>query len=129
MKIQSGMTRTVIIIYKWALKFPVMNHGWQYFLCGLLGNMQEQWLSKITRFSRDSNKLCHVLFRVPLGFLIVMRKANILTEEEFARWKNNNYDTFVKYERGSLPVEAKPSSFGWLDGKVVAIDYGCTAEV
>jgi hypothetical protein len=117
----------VIIVKKWALKVPTINSGWQYFLCGLLANMQEQWLSKITRSGPDAHKLCHVVFRIPLGFLIVMRKAAKLTDEEFAAWRDN-YDTFIRYENGFLPIEPKRSSFGWLDGRVGAVDYGCTAQ-
>ena len=127
MVIRVGTTRTVILVHQWAMKFPVVNHGWAHFLCGLLANMQERWISKITRFGPDSHKLSHVLLRVPLGLLIVMRRADALSSVEFACWRDN-YNNFVEYERGLLPIEAKACSFGWLDGKVVGIDYGCTAE-
>ena len=50
-----------------------------------------------------------------------MKRVRVLTEDEFA-----NLDLEKWVERGdyTVPAEIKHDSFGWLDGKLVAIDYG-----
>jgi hypothetical protein len=123
---QRGTTRIVVLTKQWAFKFPMIGRGWQYFLCGLLANMQERHYSRA--IGRDLYKLCRVVFRIPFGFMVVMRNARPLSAQEFAVWEHN-YNSFVKCDAGYLPDERKASSFGWIEGRVVAIDYGCTAEV
>lgn len=83
---------------------------------GLLGNMQEVQFSKL-----NSTKICPVMFNLPLGFFLIARKAEPLTREEFfnldvLKWKIEN--NFI------VPVENKFDSFGKIDGKIVAVDYG-----
>ena len=110
-----GSTRVVFLVGRWAVKIPSWTE-WRLFLLGLLANMQE------TRLSRCCwPELCPVLFALPGGFLIIMRRARELTDGEFLAL---DHEGFI--ERGGyvIPVEAKSSSFGWLDGKIVAIDYG-----
>lgn len=113
-----GISRTVFLVGPWAFKFPTARYGWAKFLAGLLANMQE------TTFSRARwPELCPVLASVPGGFLVVMPRVRVMTDEEFERF---DYLGFVWTPDGDrqVPVEAKSDSFGWLDGRVVAIDYG-----
>ncbi len=51
---------------------------------------------------------------------MVMRRVRVMTEEEFEAvdlqaWASGQY---------VIPCELKSDSFGWLDGRIVAIDYG-----
>lgn len=115
---RGGISRTVILVGPWAFKFPTLRYGWAKFLAGLLANMQE------TAFSKPGwPELCPVKLSVPGGFLVVMPRVRVMTDEEFDRF---DYVGFVWPPHGDyqLPVEAKSDSFGWLDGKPVAIDYG-----
>lgn len=116
-KISHGTTRTVVLLWRWALKFP-STVEWRLFLQGLLANMQE------TKFSEmKMPELCPVLWSLPGGFLVVMPRVKILSREEF---DETDLETFVKNEGGScvLPAEIKMDSFGWLNGCLVAVDYG-----
>ncbi len=73
-------------------------------------------------FSRTGwPELCPVLFSLPGGWLVVMSRARPLTCYEF-----NAFDTreFIERSDGVIPVEQKQDSFGWLDGRIVAVDYG-----
>lgn len=83
----------------------------------LLANMQER------DFGTTSwPELCPVLFSLPGGWLVVMRRAKPLT---LAEWHAFDGEAFICCSRDAiLPVENKPDSFGWLDGRIVAIDYG-----
>lgn len=113
----TGATRFVVLTTHYAFKFPRL---WPYrnFLQGLLANMQEAnfWTMQDERF-------CPVLFSVWGGWLTVMPRARMMTDEE---WETFNVDEFCDYPGSMIvvPAEDKQSSFGYLDGRIVAIDYG-----
>ena len=113
---RKGVTRTVLLIGRYAFKFPKMRYGWRLFLLGLLGNMQEVVFSK-TRWP----ELCPIVFAIPGGWLVVMRRARILTPAEFAEL---DLEVWASGNGGSIPYEKKADSFGWLDGRIVVVDYG-----
>lgn len=108
---RTGRNRWVILVGRYAIKLP-SPRSWQDFLFGLLNNLHE---------ARDG-KLpgrCPVVARLPLGFAVVMRRAIPLSEQEFA--------AFGAYEfcrEHGISAEHKPDSFGKLNGRIVALDYG-----
>lgn len=107
MKVIRSSTRTVLLAGSWAFKIPSFR-SWDGFLRGLLANMQEAEFS-LTEWP----ELCPVSFSIPLGLLVVMPYCRPLSEEEWP-------------DRGEymVPVEMKPDSFGILEGRIVAVDYG-----
>ena len=113
--LKAGVTRRVLLVGNLAIKFPRW-YSWKNFLLGLLANMQE------VKFSATGwPELCPVIFSLPGGFMVVMRRATEMTDDEFmAR------DMAYWIDRGNyvVPAEIKADSFGWLDGRLVAIDYG-----
>ena len=66
-------------------------------------------------------EFCPVLFHLLFGILVIMPRVRVMTDDEFDCF---NYPEFIHQNDYYVPVEAKADSFGWLDGKVVAIDYG-----
>jgi hypothetical protein len=116
-----GTTRTVLLIGCWAVKIPAFTE-WRLFLQGLLANMQE------ATFSRAGwPQLCPVLWSLPGGWLVVMRRTEPLTREQFlgldyAEWIKRGED--LPTGEWVIPVENKQDSFGHLDGVIVAVDYG-----
>lgn len=113
--IKHGTTRTVFLIGRWAVKLPSMVE-WRLFLLGLLANMQE------VKFSRCGwPELCPVVFSIWGGWLLVMRRAAPLPPEEFFAL---DVDVWKKRDGYEVPVEDKLDSFGLLDGRIVAVDYG-----
>ncbi|WP_376956426.1 hypothetical protein ABNQ39_00270 (plasmid) [Azospirillum sp. A26] len=112
---RAGATRLVLFIGGYVVKLP-SPHSWRTFLWGLLGNMQER------QFSRCGwDGLCPVIFALPGGFLNVMPRARPMTREE---WFSFDPEQFTNRQDYIIPAEHKMDSFGWLDGRVVAIDYG-----
>lgn len=106
----------MILVGKIALKLP-KPQLWGNFLRGFLANMQEGTFSEI-----GWKQLCPVLYEAPGGAFLIMRRARPLTEQE---WDEFDYNEFIETGDGyTVPVEMKPSSFGVLDGRVVAVDYG-----
>jgi hypothetical protein len=105
------------LIASWAVKLPKLTRGWRQFLWGLLSNMTERQLSQL-----GYPELCPVTFSLPGGWLVVMRRAEPLSEE-FLR----DFDMLaflMPPGRNLIPGEPKPDSFGRLDGRVVVVDYG-----
>jgi len=103
------------LIGSWAVKFPALS-AWHLFLLGLLGNMQERQFSKL-----GWPELCPVTWSIPGGWLVVMRRALPLTRDEF---QDLDFDEFRIKDEYTVPVENKLDSFGWIDGRLVAVDYG-----
>jgi hypothetical protein len=113
---KQGITREVFLTRRYAIKIPKLIYGWQKFLCGLLANMQE------TTFARAGwPELCPVVFSIPGGWLVVMRRAEPLSDAE---WSAFDAPAFCEKPDYMIPAEFKRDSFGMLDGRVVAIDYG-----
>lgn len=120
----NGATRIVLLIGRFAIKLPNCQK-YRLFLHGLLSNLQERQFSAC-----QWEELCPVLLSDPLGLFLVMRRARPLTDQE---WETVSTQWFALETKSQhvcdqgdyyLPVEHKRDSFGVLDGKIVAIDYG-----
>lgn len=115
-----GTHRTVYLIGSWAIKRPVFVE-WRLFLYGLLANMQE------TSFGKTGwPELCPVIFGCPGGFFLIMRRAvPVTTEAFFAKFPTDlAFETWRETPDYVVPVEFKPDSFGMIEGRLVAIDFG-----
>lgn len=114
-----GVTRFVILTRRYAIKVPRFWHygefRWEMFLAGLLGNMQERMFAKT-----GWPELCPVYFALPGGWLLVMPRVEMLTEE----LTEEQYEAFTDRQDYHVPAEHKADSFGYLNGRLVAIDYG-----
>lgn len=109
-----GYNRMVILSRTRAYKFPNPS-SWRSFLFGLLNNMNE---------ARRSGRpgLCPVLWSIPGGWLVVMPRAQVLRDYEELRWHKQSL--LLQPILAHTHIELKPCSWGWLDGKLVAVDYG-----
>jgi hypothetical protein len=110
------MSRLVLLVGTYAVKLPRCTYGWRKFLHGLLGNMSETKFGTVGLVG-----VCPVVFAVPGGWLLVARRAKVMSNEEFASF---DAALFCSREGYYIPAEHKNDSFGWLDGAIVAIDYG-----
>lgn len=70
-------------------------------------------------------RLCPVLWADPFGFIVIMRRAECLTNEQWRTFLDD-YDNWIgeATERLVVPVERKQCSFGIINGQIVAVDYG-----
>lgn len=116
---RQGITREVVLIGRYAVKLPRVSYGWRMFLCGLLANMQEADFST-TKWP----ELCPVLFAIPGGWLVVMRRARPLTDGQWEEFRREDMYNMLDNGHRSIPAEHKRDSFGYLDGRIVAVDYG-----
>ncbi len=109
--LKRGITREVLLIGNYAFKLPSFR-SWYLFLEGLQCNMQE------TDRQRCSEHFCPIIFRIPGGFLNIMPRATetTLTDDEFVKFRELN--------ELHVYVEGKDCSFGIINGKLMAVDYG-----
>jgi len=69
----------------------------------------------------NDERLAKIIFHLPAGFLVVMKRAEPLID-----FNKKFFASFCATHKGfQLPTELKRDSFGYIDGKLVAIDYGC----
>ena len=130
---RNGVTREVLLTNLYAIKLPKLTGGWSFFLRGLLANMQECRCS-----AAHWPELCPVVFSVPGGWLLVMRRTEPLGDEQWKQFRHNLMDDealaasyrsgFVKPWNDAsaaylVPVDLKRDSYGLLNGRVVAVDY------
>lgn len=118
MKIEKGTTRFVILLGKYAFKFPRIHfkakNRWPLFLRGLLANMTEKQFSSV-----HDESLCPVVFSMWGGWFNIMLRAEPLSKDE---WLNLDFKTIFQIVSSDL-VENKITSFGKLNNKIVAVDY------
>lgn len=130
---RTGVTREVFLIGRYAFKLPKLTYGWKMFLQGLLCNMQEAVWGR----SKEMPEFCPVVFSIPGGWLVVMKRAMPLTDEQWREFLRDRLgidgiksfhprDEIKSWTGGDyfIPAEVKENSFGLLDGRVVVIDYG-----
>lgn len=108
--IVNGITRTVFILKNVVVKVPNVRYGWRLFLRGLLSNIDENRAWKNTK----SELLCPVLFCSWGGWFLIMQKVEWVFKNDldYSRWTNGGFGT-----------DNKPDNFGFLNGKIVKIDY------
>jgi len=122
MKISFGCHRLVFIFKRIVIKFPNFYYTIMYkphlyylswFLKGIKGNIQESKLSKM-----KYKHYCPIIISCPIGLFIIMKKADQL--------KNSDSEIDLKkfmQEKNIITAENKMDSFGWLNNKLVCIDY------
>jgi hypothetical protein len=112
--INTGVTRHVILIGRYAIKIPRLNYGYRLFLLGLLANNQERLFSTM-----KNERIAPVLFYLPGGFLSIMPRCKLITDSEYEQLNLKDFE--------NIPCEKSPGksdSYGWLKGQIVALDYG-----
>jgi hypothetical protein len=67
-------------------------------------------------------ELCPVVFHLPGGWLVVMPRAAPLSDEQIDGF---DFGAYLMPDDGrAIPAEPKGDSFGIVNGRIVAIDYG-----
>jgi hypothetical protein len=118
---RTGTTRLVLVVGRWAMKFARSARGRRCnrYEANLFASVDERrrWM------------LCPVRWRTASNWLIVMTAAVPLTETE--KDKIIDSDGFPDWDympgEDGEPFEYKASDWGWIEGRLVALDYSTPA--
>lgn len=115
MKINNrGITRLVLEFNKIVIKVP-RPKIWRHFIIGLLANIDEY---QTWSYSEYKEYLCPVLWISLGGWILVMRKVDRIL-------KDSEYDLMiVSKAKEHFPGDDKVENYGWLNNKLVKLDYG-----
>lgn len=123
--VTAGSNRLVVLTRRHAIKVPNVRSWWT--ACwGLIDNMQERRACGLGPWGRRQDGVAPIVFSLPGGLLNVARRARPLTADEWASFDpeahcSRRFDDGTPYR---ISAEPKPDSFGVLDGRIVAVDYG-----
>ncbi|GAA4439343.1 hypothetical protein [Phytohabitans houttuyneae] len=118
--VRHGITRTVILTRRYAIKVPSLRGGstggvrgrLQAFAWGVLANQAEyQW----HEYEPWAGKVAPVLRSWLWGLVQVYPRCVALTEREWGTLQFPRLDPD--------PGDHKPDNYGWLGGRIVRIDY------
>lgn len=101
------------------IKLPNFTVSWNKFLRGLVCNMEEfkTWSYNSGAYeSGKSHLLCPVIWASWGGWILIMKRADPVDEMD----ESVDIRDHKKHFRGDDVV----SNYGWLEGKLVKIDYG-----
>lgn len=119
MKICKGATRCVWLVGKYAIKTPRLC-TWQNFLNGLLANMTELEFDCI---APELHAKVHYADR--LGLLLIMQRADYTLPCCVNDFVRPSIDAFFREcDARGLPCEHKYNDIGYINGKLVLIDFG-----
>lgn len=113
LKVSRGVFRCVFLTGNYAVKVPRFKNFFEGLRCNRWE--REMWFFWRPQFGWEN--LCPILFADPLGLLVVMPRAKQpVTFEDVVNSFPDNYP--------DITAETKPEDFGWLNGKLLALDYG-----
>jgi len=119
MKISLGVTRIVFVFKSFVVKIPRPGI-WSHFLKGLIGNIHEAQTWKWNSGKYESGKsylLCPVVWAAWGGWILIMKRAEILTEDQFSK---ENIEPHMIWFDG----DDKSNNYGYYKGRLVKVDYG-----
>lgn len=112
--IKTGITRTVFLVGRYAIKVPVMRYGLDAWAWGIVSNVSErEWHT----FEEWKGKVVPVLHSFLGGLIQVYPRC-----EPFR--SGMTYPEFPSFG----PSDKKPENYGVLNGTVVCLDYAVPGE-
>lgn len=121
MKTILGATRRVFVFKTFVIKVP-NTQEYKLFLHGILANLQEKVFSRINRPDLAKVKFCG-----KLGLFLIMERAETLDviNLDWLKFKEDLEEQYKNDEMKEFMLsDAKPCNWGYIDNKLVKIDYG-----
>ena len=119
---RNGITRTVILTKRHAIKFPTIRYGWGKFLYGLLSNIDEARFAPLS----DHFKLCPTIYSAPGGWMNIQPRCQPLTDDEWhsVELQSDAYSEHGQHTWQGMNCDFKRDNFGTLNGSIILLDYG-----
>lgn len=135
MRIELGSSRCVFVFEKFVIKIPKF---WRISRLGLgiVENLTERYWycadSGLTTMSIEQYPLAPIYYASSNGLIMVMQRANIVTEEGYAANNprqqeilNSDLEELMEFAKGmSFKDDVRWGNVGYIDGKLVIVDYG-----
>ncbi|MGX1325438.1 hypothetical protein ACVMFA_007395 [Bradyrhizobium liaoningense] len=118
----AGTTRLTVCVGQYALKFGRWRSG---------GDAnQREWIEWVRATPDRRLMLCPILWAAPFGVLNIMRRAVPLTrQQQLALLDSDGFPDWDYMPGGpGEPFEYKESDWGYLDGRLVALDYAGASD-
>lgn len=132
MIIKKGTTRIVIIFKTSVIKIPNFSYSWTNFITGVLANIRERdtWRWNMSR-PEILELLAPVLWCSWGALILVMKKADVEGYEQYIRslpetdldYREQRLLDYKKWIDAGLGGDDKPDNYGYLEGRLVKIDY------
>jgi hypothetical protein len=120
--IANGSARLVLCFGHYVIKLPRGIEG-----CACNRHEATVWRRSS---ERGRQLLCPILIKAPFGLFLVMRRADIADEHD-EKWRAARDAAYLSWDSllpdDECPFEPKACDWGWLDGRLVAVDYAATA--
>lgn len=114
-----GTSRSVLLIGKYALKFPRCL-SWKAFVMGMLANINEaQWKN-----APNDWHLCPLLYSNKFGLLNIMPRCKSIKHRGLYAVELARLSAITPLSKSWYVYDAKPRNFGMLNGRMVKLDYG-----
>lgn len=118
---KNGITRWVFVFDNFVVKVPNFKNGWCLFLEGFVANLHE---SNYWNYNNGNKLLCPVIWCSPLGFIEIMKRADVDRHVEEMKDKDINWDEYYdSWEQSGFTGDHKPSNYGYYEERLVKIDY------
>lgn len=115
MRVRHGITRTVLLIGRYAIKVPTMQYGLDAWAWGIVSNNSErEWHS----YDEWRGRVAPVLHSWLGGLIQVYPRCASFDPQTM------DYPKFPSF----APSDQKPDNYGVLNGAVVCIDYAVPGE-
>lgn len=121
---RTGGTRLVLLTKRYVFKIPRMG-SWKHFVQGMLSNLTEgQWKGC------KNPHLCPIAYSNRFGLMVMMHRAGPVEDVELFNsdlqrlYDDVDADEYRTLDRDFFEYDAMPKNFGYLNGKLVKIDYG-----
>lgn len=120
---RKGVTRLVFKFKKYVVKIPNFTYEHSHFLQGCYANWSERKLTKNIKGCEGcipSELLCPTLWCSWFGLIAIQPRVKPmdrdLTDEELSLYNGGNKEWFITND-------IKKENFGYLNGKIVCVDY------
>jgi hypothetical protein len=119
MKIKYGCTRVVLLIGKYAIKFPSFETGYIGFLKGILNSLEE---CSITKWN-PAVSVSKTLYCNCTGLFLIAERAREVKNIDLYKVELERLCTLSPDESDFYMDDARPDNFGYIDGRLVKVDY------
>ncbi len=119
--IRSGVTRTVILVGKYAIKLPCMHHNYAMFIEGIRANLNE---GRFVGYQHDAT-IARTLYSNRFGLINIQERVRPVRNIGLFLTEIHVICTTTTFSKDFILNDLKPENFGYNDKNIlVKLDYG-----